>query len=461
MKKFDKNGIEANKVLNQLVLVLLVALFCFSFASPSYAGFLENLKNDFLDCWTCEIAAGLLNVMGHVAYKASEQIFDAAWKILGAGLALWLAFTTIRHMNPITPMSPGSYIGEISGRLFAALFIAAFFGAFSLTAHPSEMFNIVVRPIFQLSQTLCLDFIYSDLGSIPNRIDNTIVNRVVGGGTGVNGIKTFNYLPENIFELDDIKNSIKIFASVVIRLSESMVNALTVMSQSMVDSEGNTPVVRSFLVGVIIVIPYLWMLFTAHMTLADMFIRIAIVGALLPLLMTAWVFPYTRAKYAKVGFEIVMNATIVIMLLGIFIGILSAVIEINVNAGPLDMGLPRLINADLTVSGNPPDAVGAEAAIANINSDKLYLSIFLPWLMMATINMIYAWGDKFAANIAGAQMAMSAGSYLAGKVMPSKTVKNMTVQSSGRLEQQDPLSNQRDPEGDGRHGDVGERRYGV
>jgi hypothetical protein len=451
---------QRNKKLNtalkaRLVIVFALCLVVFTslFTGTSYAGWIEDLRDDFLDCWTCEIAASSINIMGHVAFKAAETLFDASYKLLGVGIALWLAFMTMNMMNPFTPMNIWVYLKEVSNRLFAALCVAAFFGAFG-AGSPNDMYDLVADPLVDLAQELSLNLIFSDLaGGVPARID-AIANRVVplGGGVGNNPIgdaQSFAYISDNVFDVEDVQSAVKLFSSVIIRLSQSMVQGLAIVSGSLADTEADLlSKLQELICGVLIVIPYVILLFVSHMVLADMYIRIAVFGALFPLMLVAWVFPVTRRMYTMQAFAALVNTCVIFLFLGLFIGLLSAVVE---NSLTLVLpGVPALLDPNtLALTANVPDPVTASAALANPNDDALYVAIVLPWLMLFSFKVIYSWGDKFTEANLGDGAAIMAGSALASMVTPKKTFQKIVSRPQSASEYDDPLSSQIDAEGDG------------
>lgn len=453
MKQENEKYNTALKVRTIIVFALCLVVFSFLFAKNSYADWIKDLQEDFLDCWTCEIAASSINIMGHVAYKAAEALFSASYQLLGIGIALWLVFMTMNMMNPFTPMNIWAYLKEVSNRLFAALCIAAFFGAFG-AGSPNDMYAIVATPLIDLAHELSLNLIFSDLSGVPARIDS-IANRVVGGAaTPIGDAQPFTYINNNIFSLEEIKSAVKLFSGITIRLSQSMVHGFAIVSSSFANTESTfLSLIMECICGILIIIPYALLLFLAHMVLADMYIRIAVLGALFPLMLVAWVFPVTRQMYAMQAFSALVNTCIIFLFVGLFIGLLAAVVNAS-----LISNLPVLLDpATLAIAAASPDPDLAIKELANPNSDALYVAIILPWLMLYSFKVIYSWGDRFTSANLGEGAAFLAGEALLSMATPKKTFQKIISRPEGAGEYDDPLSSQIDAEGDGIYGDVNNR----
>lgn len=368
---------------------LISALFCCLIAFPVWAGdeapdFVATLKEfagtglGTYGCFFCPIYDVLFDALNNLATNVANKTADLFLLITGVGLLFLIAIKVGRLVTQMQEVDVMQFLEDLFKPLGRAMIATA------LLAFPLSIYYYLVSPVVQLSLTTA-NVIYTEAGAK----ELTVVKLARDQG-GVNLTVTCDKPAIQVAGTPD-----KAFSPSV---KESMICNLRQVTASLVVPMvlGSLLFLVSWFTGIFGVIPnfvlmgvafiligfYFCMLVSYATKFLDALMRLAFVGALMPLWIVLWIFPAT-AGYTKKAWDQLIGACFLFL----SVNIVAAFILIMLDSAQFP---DRFI--DLLVQGEYMGAV-AELTVSMV------IACVLPFICMPLLGS----AETLSGEIVGAQ----------------------------------------------------------
>lgn len=320
----------------------------------------ENYSS-FQGCMLCEPFKVIFNTASSIAQKCHNKFAKSMKKLLGIGLAIWLAWLVMKYVSDMTVKDPGMMLNEI----FKQVFIVAFL-VLLLNLDVARFFEIFVSPVFEAG------FKFATI---------TMGNTTIGNYAGVDG----SGLPASMGN-----SMLTAIESVETRLEKLMALGSNAMCTAFyIKSYHGYPFFPHL--GYLITGLFLWVIGMVFMViypflLIDSVLQFTIASSLLPVALASTAFKPTY-KYLNI-FKVVqtfMTAMFVFIFLTIILFIL-------------------LTGIDKTVSPIIKDTYEASTSFFSLDGivwygEKFIKLVFFLFLGKTVLDDIPQFADKFASAI--------------------------------------------------------------
>lgn len=373
----------------RIKMFLISALFCCLIAFPVWAGdeapdFVATLKEfagtglGTYGCFFCPIYDALFDTLNNLATNVANKTADLFLLITGVGVLFLIALKVGRLVTQMQEVDVMQFLGDLFKPLGRAMIATA------LLAFPLSIYYYLVSPVVQLSLTTA-NVIYTEAGAkeltvVKMARDQGGVNLTVTCDTPA----TFMAGPAEKAFSPSVKESLicnlrQVTASLVVPM---VLGSLLFLVSWFTGIFGVIPNFVLMGVAFILIGFYFCLLVSFATKFLDALMRLAFVGALMPLWIVLWVFPAT-AGYTKKAWDQLVGACFLFL----SVNIVTAFILIMLDSAQFS---DRFI--DLLVQGEYMGAV-AELTVSMVIACVLPL-ICLPLLKAA---------ETLSGEISGAQ----------------------------------------------------------
>lgn len=272
-------------------------------------------------CWVCPLFSDLFDTANWVATNIYETLRLPVLMLFSVGLALWLAFKVMQYVTTFYGANFAKFITEISGVLFKGIIVGVLLNSGSGILSDYILSPLIGAATGYSEEVLSVtDNHYSSLSESDDKIlilDETLCEN------------NKRMPPANADKMvfgEEIHNNL----SCLIRtISAKLLRGMSVGTTMLVvlfSTEHFWEALYVFqypdvlFVSVVIILAHVLLLIVFPFRLIEVFIRFAVVGALLPIFILTWPFPSTRG-IAESGKNIFITSLFSLIGLVIFITI--------------------------------------------------------------------------------------------------------------------------------------------
>ena len=257
-------------------------------------------------CFFCPLFKILFTASASVSVASFDTLAGPFKMLLAIGMALYIAFLTLRQVSSFTKQDASKYISELLTMGFKVLV------AWLLLSNGSQIYKLALEPILSAGLEAGASFLSS------SSTDNAGLSSCASGSfSGTN----------RAFYSDALEQKIDCFLK---KVAEETAVAHTIGSAlwcASTEHRGFPKFSTAAAGGLIIVLAWLISIAFAFY-LIDSIIRLGMIGAILPFLLAAWPFKVTSGYTAK-GWSMFLNAFFVFVFLGL---IISVVVQLLASA---------------------------------------------------------------------------------------------------------------------------------
>ncbi len=257
-------------------------------------------------CFFCPLFKILFTASASVSVASFDTLAGPFKMLLAIGMALYIAFLTLRQVSSFTKQDASKYISELLTMGFKVLVV------WLLLSNGSQIYKLALEPILSAGLEAGASFLSS------SSTDNAGLSSCASGSfSGTN----------RAFYSDALEQKIDCFLK---KVAEETAVAHTIGSAlwcASTEHRGFPKFSTAAAGGLIIVLAWLISIAFAFY-LIDSIIRLGMIGAILPFLLAAWPFKVTSGYTAK-GWSMFLNAFFVFVFLGL---IISVVVQLLASA---------------------------------------------------------------------------------------------------------------------------------
>ena len=272
-------------------------------------------------CWVCPLFSDLFDTANWVATNIYETLRLPVLMLFSVGLALWLAFKVMQYVTTFYGANFAKFITEISGVLFKGIIVGVLLNSGSGILSDYILSPLVGAATGYSEEVLSItDDFYSSLSE---------ANDNVLGSNEALCERNKRPVPDNADKMvfgEEIHNDL---SCLIRKISAKLLNGMsigTAMLITLFSTEHFWEVLYVFqypdvlFVSMIIILAHVFLLIVFPFRLIEVFIRFAVVGALLPIFIITWPFPSTRG-IAESGKNIFITSLFTLIGLVVFITI--------------------------------------------------------------------------------------------------------------------------------------------
>lgn len=301
-----------------LRLFILFLLFCSVgafFIDPAYATVREEpaaLMAKHTPCVFCPIFRLVVEAGSRMSYMAYTRTQNACHGLMAVGLMLFFGVEALKAFTSVRSFDGGDFWRNILKRVFAVSIAICI-----ILLSPHQAYGLIISPILEGMTAMSVSYLGADAMSSATILTD-------GGNTVSCSMSTNNSAPAGHAFPQSTQDAIVCAAAAVnFALAKGMVLGIITLI------EGILPVFPDFTLlisGLLIVLMYLLLFAILPFTLIDCVLRLGIVGALMPLFITAWAFPLTR-WFASKGWVMLTNTFFTMVIVCIVGGFSATMLE--------------------------------------------------------------------------------------------------------------------------------------
>ncbi|MCP4395615.1 MAG: type IV secretion system protein [Alphaproteobacteria bacterium] len=311
-----------------LLFLMLVATLapCSAFAVPAgQVPTVQEIAGEMGQCFYCPVVENFLIASSEFLLNNQDTIGEGvALKLLGLGFVMWL-FNHVLHNAIGLNAKPKDFLLGLVQRAFAVIIAASF-----LTAGVKELSSVTVEPIIEFSAAIGVELLAAENPSVTGgaKFCNPVIAIPVGGTTP-GTVAGYEALQADGF----FSNNVLISISCLLREMDANIMPGRVVGQSLLSyafsdiaSTMGLPPFFILFCGLMLTIPYFYLIIFVPYCLVDAILRLVLVGVLFPLFVVAWVFPATR-DYSVKALNMVIASALELMIMSLGIGFCTASIN--------------------------------------------------------------------------------------------------------------------------------------
>ncbi len=235
------------------------------------------------DCYLCDLFKTVFNAVSTMSIKVFDAVQSGCKALIAVGLGMWLAITMLKQVSSLTPIDPMEMLKSVGGQMVRCMFALAFLSS-SMNAY-----GYLVTPV----ATSGFNFA-------------TAISDSMTSSDFVCTADTSGLSASGAFGSEMGKAMICMIQGVQVELAEGMAIGETVSCVGW--EESTVPNFALWLDGKIIYVACLVYLLVFPFYLIDAAVRLGVVGAMLPLLITAWAFPATAKEFPGKGWNMLLQS---------------------------------------------------------------------------------------------------------------------------------------------------------
>ncbi len=252
-------------------------------------------------CWVCPLFSDLFDTSNWLATNIYEKLRMPVLSLFSVGLALWLAFKVMQYVTTFYGANFAKFITEIAAILFKGIIVGVL-----LNSGSGILSDYIISPLVSAATEYSEQVMSVTDEFYSTSSDKTgFVLNVDGSTLCSNNKRTNPYPNEDLVFGEEIHNDFSclirtVGAKLLTGMSVGTAMLATIFSQ---DSFWEKLFVFRYpdvlFVALMIVMAHALLIIVFPFKLIEVFIRFAIVGALLPIFIIAWPFPSTRGISEK------------------------------------------------------------------------------------------------------------------------------------------------------------------
>lgn len=385
-------------ILRLLGILLLVLSIAFTLSGCSQEGALDTEKTDeelaaeHRTCWQDKVLVLLYDTMGKAAMGTYSKLTEGAFALMMVAFAVWLAFTLLAYISSIKEESSGELWNQILAK-FVVCFACGTLA--SSTDGLLWVLNMILFPIYNAF----LEFGGAVLTASSGVAENGKQTIQVFGET-IEAGRSIVCKPEGVAtaSLDGFPTGPRNMMSCLICAVNERLTLGNKLAFEVMRMEGFMVTV----IGLIILVTFTIIKVSFVFYLVDTIFRFAMIIVLLPLLIMAYAFPFTK-KWVKQGMSTVLNSGAFMMVIAILIAMaIMAVFKVIQNN-------PETFN---------PQGEEQKAAFKELNPAVLSL-LLIAFLIKGTLGVAQTITQKLVGGSSEAkfQKKMRAAVMMVGKMI--------------------------------------------
>ena len=262
---------------------------------------------DVETCIFCPLFKVLYNASEAMATMSYKTLAEAFKILLAIGLALYLAFITLKQVSAFTKQDAPKYISEALTISFKVLL------AWLILSKGEELYRLVLQPLLSAGIEFGAAFLtHQEMGTATVDVKSCISS---GGLPAASGIVF--YSKELYTQIDCFLRAVAKEIAVAQALGSSLMCVATEKAATFI---GSFPDLDMLLSGFLMWL-FAWLICLAFgFYLIDSVIRLGIVGAIMPFLIAAWPFKATSG-YTKKGWDMFLNAFFTFVFIGLVVSV--------------------------------------------------------------------------------------------------------------------------------------------
>lgn len=257
-------------------------------------------------CIFCPLFEVLYNASEAMATMSYKTLAEAFKILLAIGLALYLAFITLKQVSAFTKQDAPKYISEVLTISFKVIL------AWLILSKGEELYRLVLQPLLSAGLEFGASFLtHQDIGTAKVDVKSCVSNTGLAAAEGV------------VFYSRDLYTKIDCFLKAVaqeIATSQAIGSSLMCVANNAAAGMFNFPDLDMMLSGFLMWL-FSWVICLAFgFYLIDCVIRLGIVGAIMPFLIASWPFKVTQ-KYSTEGWKMFLNAFFTFVFIGLVVSV--------------------------------------------------------------------------------------------------------------------------------------------
>ena len=257
-------------------------------------------------CIFCPLFEVLYNASEAMATVSYKTLADAFKVLLAIGLALYLAFITLKQVSAFTKQDAPKYISEALTISFKVLL------AWLILSKGEELYRLVLQPLLSAGLEFGASFLtHQDIGTATVDVKSCVSDKTLPAAEGV------------VFYSRELYTKIDCFLKAVaqeIAVSQAIGGSLMCVANNAAAGMFNFPDLDMMFSGLLMWI-FSWVICLAFgFYLIDCVIRLGIVGAIMPFLIASWPFKITQ-KYSTEGWKMFLNAFFTFVFIGLVVSV--------------------------------------------------------------------------------------------------------------------------------------------
>lgn len=254
-------------------------------------------------CPLFEVLYNASEAMATVSYKTLAEAFKI---LLAIGLALYLAFITLKQVSAFTKQDAPKYISEALTISFKVLL------AWLILSNGEELYRLVLQPLLSAGLEFGSSFlVHQEIGTATVDVKSCVSDKGLPAAEGVVFYSRELYTKIDCFlkaVAQEIATSQAIGSSLMCVATHGAAGALSWPDWDMM--------ISGFLMWL-----FSWVICLAFgFYLIDCVIRLGIVGAIMPFLIASWPFKVTQ-KYSTEGWKMFLNTFFTFVFIGLVVSV--------------------------------------------------------------------------------------------------------------------------------------------
>ncbi len=326
-----------------------------------------------------------------VLYAAAENLTTISYHniakslaiVIAVGLLVWIAIRTLIFVSELAKQDAAKYMTELLEQSFKFLMV------FFILLYYDQIFDLVINPIIRSGMAFGTSFV--EKMSLADRFGEAMANAIEKENTVA--LASFgNALPidykrnmENSFfdlytyaRMENLAFNVNLKYSLLQTIGKNLICIGSKLLWNVFENENDgfglsiACIIYGLCFGAfgfVLTIAFVFYLF-------DAVVELGVVGALLPLLIAAWPFKLTT-QYASKGFQMLLNAVFIFMMMGLITGICIDLINAAVSFNTVQTEETKDINTGLSALVIALTAIDTKALNRMVNIWSIGFLLFL------------------------------------------------------------------------------------
>ena len=257
-------------------------------------------------CIFCPLFEVLYNASEAMATMSYKKLAEAFKILLAIGLALYLAFITLKQVSAFTKQDAPKYISEALTISFKVLL------AWLILSKGEELYRLVLQPLLSAGLEFGAAFLtHQEIGTATVDVKSCASS---GGLPAAEGVVF--YSRELYTKIDCFLKAVAQEIATSQAIGSSLMCVATHAASGILSWPDWSMMISGFLMWV-----FSWVICLAFgFYLIDSVIRLGIVGAIMPFLIASWPFKITQ-KYSTEGWKMFLNAFFTFVFIGLVVSV--------------------------------------------------------------------------------------------------------------------------------------------
>ena len=314
MVKYAKDIFKFLRIILMVLAVVMSLSACSSGGAITNDGHEAELDEQQRACWQSEVLAMFYNAMATSSLKAYPKVTESAFPFMMVAFALWLSIRLLKHVGSVQAESPSEVWTEITRMMFLCFVCGLMASSTSLLLFA---LNKLILPIYYAF----LEYGSLALDTLSKGGDVNAQGLIIGSGENETCLIYTNSIICQAPPLEQIKleNGIGAFPSGPSDLMQCLVCATSdrmqvgfALARNLMGMGNFSSVIGGIIIFAIFTIVKISFVFY----LIDSIFRMNIMVILLPCLIIAYPFKFSR-KWTKSGFLMMINSAAIMMCIAI------------------------------------------------------------------------------------------------------------------------------------------------